>query len=339
MTISAKAATLGAAAKGSATAASTGFIGLLGAIAFPLLAFLGMWKTYRLEHNAARSEGERKFYKAYYRRLIGCMAVFILMAFVLMGFGQPLIKTNPMLFAVLMTGGILAYPFVLAAFFIWRYRARKLYPAEPAPAEAAAKPKSPGWEYRSRFQLLGLPFIHIRTGGWQFGGVMKSRKPVFAWIAADDGFAFGVLFAYGGMAVAPVSIGACAIGLFSYGAMVAGVLAVGGFAFGIWSFGGFAFGLQASGGCAIAWNIASGGEYAIAHLYALAPTAHAAQANNELVRHLVRSNPFFEACWRILPYFFWLMWVWMIPMMISALVQWRVLANSRRLEQMPAQST
>jgi hypothetical protein len=227
----------------------------------------------------------------------------------------------------------------LAAFFIWRYRARKLFPVELTPAEAAAKPKNPSWEYRSRFQLLGLPFIHIRTGGWQMGGLMKSRKPVLAWIAVDDCFAFGVLFAYGGMAVAPVSIGACTIGLFSYGAMAAGVIAVGGFAFGIWAFGGFAFGWQASGGCAIAWNIASGGEYAIAHLYALAPTAHAAEANTDFVRHLVISNPFFEACWIILPYFFWLMWVWAIPMMISMVIQWRVKANGRPLDKMSAKST
>ena len=145
-------------------------------------------------------------------------------------------------------------------------------------------------------------------------------------------FAFGALFAYGGVAVAPISIGACAIGLFSYGAMAVGALAVGGFAFGIWAFGAFAFGWQASAGCAIAWNIASGGQYAIAHQFALGPTAHAAQANTEFVRHLVKSNPFFRVCWMILPYFFWLMWVWAIPIMISMIVQWRVRANRRQLE-------
>ena len=71
-------------------------------------------------------------------------------------------------------------------------------------------------------------------------------KPVKAWIAFTDGTAFGVLFAYGGVAVAPVSIGACAIGLFAYGAAPVGVFAVGGFAFGIWAFGAMGFGWQAS---------------------------------------------------------------------------------------------
>jgi hypothetical protein len=215
---------------------------------------------------------------------------------------------------------------------------KKLKLEQPA-VEVATRPKNPFWEYRSRFQLLGLPFIHLRTGGWQSGRPVKELKPVKAWIAADDAFAFGVLFAYGSVAVAPVSIGACAIGLFSYGAMTVGALAVGGFAFGIWAFGGFAFGWQASAGCAIAWNIASGGQYAIARQFALGPIAHAAQVNNELVRDLVRSNSFLQACWKIAPYFLWLMWVWAIPMMISMIVQWWVLAHRRRLDKSPANST
>jgi hypothetical protein len=205
--------------------------------------------------------------------------------------------------------------------------------------EVAAIPKSPVWEYRSRFQLFGLPFVHLRTGGWHRGRPVGGLKPVKAWIAADDAFAVGVLFAYGAVAVAPVSIGACAIGLFAYGAMAVGALAVGGFGFGIWAFGALAFGWQSSAGCAIAWNLASGGQYAIAHQFALGPIAHAAQVNNELARHLWGSNPFFQVCWMVLPYFFWLMWVWSIPMMISSIVQWRVLAKQRRLDKRPAAST
>lgn len=159
---------------------------------------------------------------------------------------------------------------------------------------------------------------------------MEIQKPIKAWIAVTDGFAFGLLFAYGGVAVAPVSIGACAIGLFSYGAMAVGALAVGGFAFGIWGFGAFAVGWQASAGCAIAWNFASGGQYAIAHQFALGPVAQAAQANNDYVRHLWQANPFLRACWKVVPHFFWLMWVWGIPMMISMGVQWRGIARQKK---------
>jgi len=323
---------LAAATKGGAPATGAGLMGMLGAILTPLLGFFGMWKSYRMEHNGARSEGERSFYNSYYQRLAGCMVGFILICCVLMGWGGALIKTSPALFATLMTGLILGYALALTGFFIWRYRVRNKFPGRAMPAETGTKPKVPAWEYRGQFQLLGLPFIHIRFGWQQCAGPGQVQKPVKAWIAVTDGLAFGVLFAYGGMAVAPVSIGACAIGLFSYGAMAVGALVVGGFAFGIWAFGAFAFGWQASAACAIAWNIASGGQYAIGHQYALGPVAHAAQVNTEFVRHVVKSNPFFQACWTILPYFFWLMWVWALPMMLSMLVHWRVLANRRRLD-------
>ncbi|HEY1719021.1 MAG TPA: RNA polymerase sigma factor [Verrucomicrobiae bacterium] len=330
LTISAKAAIVGTtAAKGGATATGAGLIGLLGAILCPLLAFLNLFRVWRLSHKAARSDRERKIYKIFYPLLAGGIVAFILLANLLMSRGDSLIKINPSLFVGLMTGLILGYPLLLIPFCFWFYRAVKKSRLGLPGVEVATRPKNPFWEYRSRFQLLGLPFIHIRTGGWQRGRPVKELKPVKAWIAADDAFAFGVLFAYGAVAVAPVSIGACAIGLFSYGAMAVGVLAVGGFAFGIWAFGAFAFGWQASAGCAVAWNIASGGQYAIAHQFAIGPTAHATQANTEFVKHLVGSNPFFEVCWMILPYFYWLMWLWAIPMMISMIVQCWVIARKK----------
>lgn len=325
MTFSAKTAALGVAAKGGSAATGAGIAGLLGAILTPLLAFFGMWKIYRREHAAARSDSERKFYKSYYRRLLVCMIGTILGCFILMGWGASLMKAHSSLFAGLMTGLILGYPIMLAAFFVWRHRAHKKFQSESKPAEITTQPKFPGWEYRSRFELLGLPFIHIRTGGWQCGQPAPERKPVKAWIAADDAFAFGVLFAYGAVAVAPISIGACAVGLFSYGAAAFGALAWGGFGFGIWAVGGFAFGWQAcGGGVAVAWNAASAGEYAIAHQYALGEIAHALRTNNDFVHHLFNSNPFFKFAWMTLPCFFWLMWVWAIPMMISMVLQWQL---------------
>jgi RNA polymerase sigma factor (sigma-70 family) len=338
MAVSAKAATLGAAAKGGATATGAGLTGLLGAILLPLLAFLNLFRVWRLSHKAARSDRERKIYKIFFPALAGSIVVVLVLINFLMSHADSLVKTNPSLFVGLIAGVIVGYPLLLVPFCLWFYRAVKKSNLELPVAEVAGKPKNPFWEYRSRFELLGLPFIHLRTGGWQNGRPGRECKPVKAWIAADDAFAFGVLFAYGSVAVAPVSVGACAIGLFSYGAMTIGALTFGGFAFGIWVFGGFAFGWQVSAGCAIAWNIASGGQYAIAHQYALGPIAHAAQANNEFVRQLVRSNSFLQAGWKMVPYFFWLMWVWSIPMMISQMVQWWALTNRRRLNKGPAKS-
>jgi len=324
LTISAKAATMGAAAKGGATATGAGFIGLLGAILFPLLAFLNLFGAWHLSHKAARSDRERNIYKTYYPVLAGSIVIFVLLTSLLMSHGNSLVKTNPSLFASLMTGLILGYFLLLAPLCLWFYRAVKKLRLEQPASEDAVTPKGRFWEYRSRFQLLGLPFIHLRTGGWQNG---KMQTPVKAWIAVTDGVAFGVLFAYGSVAVAPVSIGACAVGLFSYGAMAVGALVVGGFAFGIWAFGAFAFGWQASAACAIAWNIASGGQYAIAHQYALGPVAHGAQVNTEFVRQLWKSNPFLQVCWKLVPYFFWLMWVWAIPIMIPMTAHWWAIAR------------
>jgi RNA polymerase sigma factor (sigma-70 family) len=330
LTISAKAATFGAATKGGATAVGVGSIGLLGAILCPLWGFLNIFRIWRLNHKAARSDRERKVYRIFYLGLAGSIVTEIFLTSLLMAHGDALVKTNPSLFASLMTGLILGYFLLLIPFCLWFYRAVKKSRLELSAVEVATRPQNPFWEYRSRFQLLGLPFIHLRTGGWQSGRPVKELKPVKAWIAADDAFAFGVLFAYGSVAVAPVSIGACAIGLFSYGAMAVSILAVGGFAFGIWAFGAMAFGWQASAACAIAWNLASGGQYAIAHQFALGPIAHAAQVNTEFVRHLVKSNPFFQVCWMIVPHFMWLMWIWAIPMMISAIVQWGVMAHKKK---------
>ena len=332
MTFSAKAATVGtAAAKGGATATGVGLIGWLGAILCPLLAFLNLFAVWRLNHRQARSDRERRVYKIFYLGLAVSILVFYVLACLLMSHGESITKTHPLWFAALITGVIVGYSALATALSIWFYRTIKKFRLDlPAP-DAATTLKSPVWEFRSRFQLLGLPFIHLRFGGWQTGSQTQIQKPIKAWIAATEGFSFGLLFAYGGVAVAPVSIGACAIGLFSYGAMAVGALAVGGFGFGIWAFAGFGFGWDVSASCAIAWHIASGAQYAIAHQYAIGATAHAAQANTEFVRHLVTSNPFFAACWRMVPHFLWLMWVWAIPMTISSVLNWRAIAKQRRL--------
>jgi RNA polymerase sigma factor (sigma-70 family) len=330
MSVSTKAATLGAAAKSSATAKGAVWLGLFGKALMPLGMFWGLWSTGRAEYKAARSDGERRFYKNYYIRLVVGIVLAVVICSVLIDHGGTLFKTKFGLLAMIM-GLTLGYILFVGGFFIWRYRVRNKFPAADALAKASTNP-GPAWEYRSRFQLFGLPFIHFRFGGWR-AGPMKMQKPVKAWIAATDSFAFGVLFAYGGTAVAPISIGAVAIGLFSYGAVAAGVLAVGGFGFGIWAFGGLAFGWQVSAGAAVAWDIASGGQYAIAHHFALGPIAYAEQVNTDFVKHLVITSPFFRTCWMLLPHFFWLMWIWVIPMMASMIVQfWAAASQHRRTE-------
>jgi hypothetical protein len=167
-------------------------------------------------------------------------------------------------------------------------------------------PTKPVWEYRSERELFGVPLVHLRVGD-------RLAEPVRAWIAAGD-CAFGILFAFGGLAIAPISFGGCAIGLFSFGGLSIGALSLGGTALGVWVFGGLAMGWQAFGGCAIAWNAAWGG-YAIAHDFAIGALVHATQANSPIAIQVIHANPFFRISGMTLPYLLFLNLAWVIPMM------------------------
>ena len=167
-----------------------------------------------------------------------------------------------------------------------------------------------------------MPLVHIRRGV-RLADPCISDSPwktgVKAWIAITDGFAFGGIFAYGGVAIAPVSIGAFSVGLLSYGGLAIAAIAWGGFSFGIWAFGAMTFGWDAfSGGNAIAWHFAAGYKYAIAHHYAYGQgVAHAAEVNTPFVRQLATSGWCYRVCMALAPAFYWLMWAWTIPMMLS----------------------
>jgi len=132
------------------------------------------------------------------------------------------------------------------------------------------------FEYRSRWSLFGLPLIHVRTGD-RFD-VM--RGPVKAWIAIGSSHAVGVLFASGGLAIAPIGFGGIAIGLLPFGAISLGIFSLGAVSLGIWAYGGLALGWQVFCGCGFAWHAATGG-VAVARDFALGGVARAAQANTK----------------------------------------------------------
>jgi hypothetical protein len=171
---------------------------------------------------------------------------------------------------------------------------------------------NPAWEYCSRWKLFGLPLVHVRIGD-RYSTV---RGPTKGWLAAG-GYAVGGLFAFGAVAIAPVSIGFCAIGLVPFGAAAVGLVALGGVSFGVWSFGGLAVGWQAMGGCAIAWNAAYG-NVSVAHIFAV--------GNDEISRQFLRSNLFFRSVITFDRYWIWWNLLWVVPMMI----QERIIAWSRR---------
>jgi RNA polymerase sigma factor (sigma-70 family) len=299
LTVPAKAATLGAVAKGGVAVKGAGWIGLLTAFG----PFLGMWLQYRMAQKTAQSDRERELNRRFIKRhLLLCFTICVVIGG-LLSFSTWLVENKPMLAVALWLVVPMILWLLMRPLLSWGRSARK----ELAAAGSLYAPKI--WEYRSRWQLLGLPFVHICFGDY-------SRKSLKAWIAIGDHQAvFGVLFACGGVAIAPVSIGGWCFGLVSLGGFVAGALAMGGFTMGVWSAGGFAFGWQAIGGCAIAWNAAWGG-MAISHSFALGGVVHAAQANNLFIWRWLAGNPFFQIFKLPFPFFFWLNLIWLIPLTI-----------------------
>ncbi|HWA85198.1 MAG TPA: hypothetical protein VG710_03155, partial [Opitutus sp.] len=137
-------------------------------------------------------------------------------------------------------------------------------------------------EYCSRARLFGVPLVRVR-----YATPDEGAPPVFAWFAAGDR-AFGLIAAWGGLAVAPISIGAVGVGIFVIGAMGVGLISLGTFTFGLLAFGCTAVAVKAfawlfAGG----WQVAASGGFAIAHTAAAGPIALAAHANDNVVQALL----------------------------------------------------
>jgi RNA polymerase sigma factor (sigma-70 family) len=323
LTLSAKAATLGASvAKGSAAAKAAGAMGLFSAILGMLVVFFGNYACFRIGLDKAGSDEERGHVKSFHRKIIVFFTGFFL-TFALLSFwvcrNQP---DHSLLFTMLINGLIVIYLVTYFAFGMGILRRRRQYLSGILAREYAGHFPKPAWEYRSRFGLFGLPAIHICIGD-RFD-VLK--KPVTAWIAVGN-FAVGGLLAFGGIAVAPFSVGLCAVGVLPFGALALGLLVLGGFGLGVWTFGVLAIGWQAFGCCAVAWNTAFGG-VALAHDFALGGIAHATQVNNAIARQVVGSNLFFHCSQIIVRYCVWLNLLWVVPVV----VQWRVIARKRRAQ-------
>jgi hypothetical protein len=146
---------------------------------------------------------------------------------------------------------------------------------------------------------------------------------VKGWIAIGSSHAVGVIFASGGIAVAPLSFGGIAIGLLPFGGIAMGLIAMGAISLGVWSFGGLAGGWQTDSGVGLAWNAAVGG-LAFAHDFALGGIAHAAQANTEMAEQFARQSWFFRCGYFISSHGIWMIFV------IPLILQGRIAARARR---------
>ena len=290
ITTSAKAATLGAAAKGSAAATGATFASVLGLLAGPALGLLGGYFGIKMSLNSTRTPRERALVIRYSK--IIAIAVFIFTASLLLFcfMSGSLWKTHPVWIIGLGIGITLAYG-TFIFYSTWRFNRefarirteeRKFHP------EAFDRPDTghlftTPWEYRSRAKLFGLPLVHCRSG--KLPG-QKKLQPAIGWIACGE-IAYGVLLANGGVAVGGISFGGVSVGIFSFGGFSLGLLAFGGIAFGGIAMGGAAIGMIASGGFAIAWHAATGG-LALAHDIAIGGGALAKHANDAVGREFLQ---------------------------------------------------
>ena len=318
--ISARAGEIGVATtKGGITAKAVATTGLSASIAAPALGILGNYFGYRAGIEGAQSDDERDYIKRFYRRLMACVLVFWAGYGVLLIWAKQFVIDHHLVFSSLTVGLVLPFTTMLFVSGIFWLRAPGKFLAQLRAKGVTLNAAGPAWEYRSKFILFGLPFIHVRARR----GLMTPVVPVKAWIASGD-FAVGLLFASGNLAIAPVSIGASAIGLVSFGGCAIGLISLGGFALGLWSFGVLALGWQVYGACAIAWHAADGG-LAIAHNFAVGGFTSALQANSDAARAFFAQTPFFHRPRRFLLTLAWLNLFWVIPMF----VRWRIVAGAR----------
>lgn len=161
-------------------------------------------------------------------------------------------------------------------------------------------------EYISKLKVFGIPLVHI-----QFSIPEQSDKAAFGWIAGGS-YAKGLLFAWGGVAVAPVSVGIISIGVFTIGAIGVGVFSLGTVAIGLIAFGASAVGFKAySSLSSLGWESALSGGFAIAKDGAIGAIAFAEQANNEFAADIVKLMLFEQ-------YYYWVLGILTIMVIAPA---------------------
>ena len=326
LTMSSKAAVIGvAAAKGGAAVKGAGMMSLFSAISSPLLAIFGNYASYRMSMDEAHTDEERVQVKTLFlNSLLITLGLSVILAVPLFW-----VCRNEhdfyLLLGLFFSQALVIYFLTLGAFTFAGLAKRRRYLAQILAKDYAGNFPESAFEYRSRWSLFGLPLVHARIGD-RFDIL---RGPVKAWIAVGSSHAVGVIFASGGIAVAPISFGGIAFGLLSFGAIAVGAVPMGAIALGVWAFGGLVAGWQICGGCGAAWNAAIGG-IVIAHDFALGGWAHAMQANTNAAEQFMQQHFFFRISRILSAHNFWLMMFCMSPLAIQS---WIVARARRRREQ------
>jgi len=321
VSLSAKAALLGtAAAKGGAAAKSAGVMGLLGAFMTPLLVVFGNYASYRISLSEAQTEIERFHIKRLFRvSLLVTLAVSAVLAVPLSLWAIRHQPGFPTFLGILFSQTVVVYFLTILALVIASFSHRKKYLLKLLAEKYHGVFPPPAYEYRSSLSCFGLPLVHVRLGD-RFDVV---RRPVTAWIAIGGSHSIGVIFASGGIAIAPISFGGLGIGLLTFSAFGIGLASFSAIAVGVWSFGALAFGWQICCGCGAALQAAGGG-IIFARDYGVGAIVRAAQANNPIADQFFHQTIFFRISAIVARYNLWILWV--IPMLLQS----RLVSRARR---------
>lgn len=317
-----KAAAIGAAmAKGGA--AKTG-AGLLGTVISPLLALLGFYSSYRMSIDEARTDEERWHIKRIFlQSLAVTLAILTIVAVPLYWIFQGRNEAG-LFWDLMINAAIDFYLLTLAVYVIATLGRRRRHLTETLAKECGGHFPPSAYEYRSRWSLFGLPLIHVRIGD-RFDVV---RPPVKAWIAIGSSHAIGVIFASGGIAIAPFCFGGIAIGLVPFGALALGAFSLGAISLGIWSIGGMAMGMQVACAVGFGWESAQGG-LVFAHSFAEGGIAHAMQANNDYTTQFFRHDFFSHIAMVFDNYGILMMLAWVLPLYVQS----RIITRARNREE------
>ena len=322
LTVSSKATLFGAAAvKGGAAAKGAGMMGLIGAIFSPVLVFFGNYASYRMSMDEAHSDEERGHIKTVFLKALAITLGLSLILAVPLYWACRNQTEIGLFLGLLASQTIVLYFLTLSAFVLRSLPARRRYLAGILADNYAGDFPPSAFEYRSRLSLFGLPLVHVRIGD-RFDMI---RGPVKAWIAVGSSHAVGLIFASGGIAIAPISFGGVAIGLLSFGGVSLGVFSIGAISLGLLAYGGLAFGWQAFCGFGAAWN-AVRGNLAVAHDFAVGNIVMALQANTEEAKQFIQQNLFFRISQMLSNHSLLVMLVWIIPVTLQA----RIVARARR---------
>jgi RNA polymerase sigma factor (sigma-70 family) len=285
-------ASSGAAAAKSGVAKTAGWlVGLTTLISF-LPGAVSTYLGYKEDMALASSDQARRSVKRSY--VVFALSVLLPVGLLYLAVAcARLVQTHPTLYSAFIAAIALSWiPSGLIVLAMMKRRLATTTNADPSKS-------APLIEYRSSAQFLGLPLFHLRFGGL---GPVRCR-PVKAWIAMGD-MAFGGLFAFGGLAIAPLSFGGFALGLAVLGGYAAGLLTYAGFGFGLWTIGGIALGWCSVGGCAVASSAALGG-IALARNFALGGVAIALHANDAAANAYIRNNAFFQIAYQLVTTWLW----------------------------------